>query len=214
LVAAAVVITLIVWQQPFGFVVPLPSGLIILTCIGLLLLVGVNRRTDWTMRMVDDILEGRSTVTDLLENYSHNPSTVIDSIKSLVGTGSTLDALLKGRDEGGELAKSLDKWGRTVYRTRGKDPRGPAKGKGADTIATSLTRVDAMTPRPEFEGRDAPLRNSEETVEEANAVATEEAQKRWEKAEANDPELIEAGVSKLGDLVARGHFGGPEKPHE
>jgi len=47
-------------------------------------------------------------------------------------------------------------------------------------------------------------------VEEANEIAAEKALKEWEAAEAADPELIEAGVDKLGDLVASGHFKGPE----
>ena len=58
------------------------------------------------------------------------------------------------------------------------------------------------------------MTKSEKIVEEANIIAAEDAQKRWERSEANDPELIEAGVTKLGDLVARGHFDGPKKPHE
>jgi len=58
------------------------------------------------------------------------------------------------------------------------------------------------------------LTNSEVAVEEANVVAAEESQKRWKRSESSDPELIEAGVDKLGDLVGSGHFGGPGKPHE
>ena len=43
---------------------------------------------------------------------------------------------------------------------------------------------------------------------EADEIVAEEAQKAWEEAERNDPELIEAGVERLGDLVGTGHFGG------
>ena len=214
LVVVGVLIPLCIWQEPFGIVLTQITWLLIFTSITLLILINVQRRCDVTMQLVDDILEGRATVTELLEQYSGDPSTFIDSIMNLTGTTSALEALLEGRGEGGELAKEVDKWGRTVYSTRGKDPRGPAKGKGADTFEKSLSRVDAMTPRPELEGREGELTKSEKIVEEANIIAAEDAQKRWERSEVNDPELIEAGVTKLGDLVARGHFGGPEKPHE
>ena len=41
---------------------------------------------------------------------------------------------------------------------------------------------------------------------EANVARDERAQEAWEIAESQDPDLIEAGVEKLGDLVAKGHF--------
>ena len=41
---------------------------------------------------------------------------------------------------------------------------------------------------------------------EANTARDEKAQEAWEIAESQDPDLVEAGVEKLGDLVARGHF--------
>lgn len=214
LVVVGVLIPLCIWKEPFGIVLTQFTWLLIFTSIALLIIINVQRRCDATMRLVDDILEGRATVTELLEQYSGDPSTFIDSIMNLAGTTSALETLLEGRGEGGELAKEVDKWGRTVYSTRGKDPRGPAKGKGADTFEKSLSRVDAMTPHPELEGLEGELTKSEKIVEEANIIAAEDAQKRWERSEANDPELIEAGVTKLGDLVARGHFDGPEKPHE
>jgi hypothetical protein len=47
-------------------------------------------------------------------------------------------------------------------------------------------------------------------VERANEIAAEKAIKDWEDAEAADPELIEAGIDKLGDLVASGYYNGPE----
>ena len=214
LVVLGVLIPLCIWKEPFGIVLTQFTWLLIFTSIALLIIINVQRRCDATMRLVDDILEGRATVTELLEQYSGDPSTFIDSIMNLASTTSALETLLEGRGEGGELAKEVDKWGRTVYSTRGRDPRGPAKGKGADTFEKSLARVDAMTPHPELEGLEGELTKSEKIVEEANIIAAEDAQKRWERSEANDPELIEAGVTKLGDLVARGHFGGPEKPHE
>ena len=43
-------------------------------------------------------------------------------------------------------------------------------------------------------------------VEEANQEYADLAQKRWENAEANDPDLVEYGVERLGDLVKTDYF--------
>ena len=43
-------------------------------------------------------------------------------------------------------------------------------------------------------------------VEAANVQYADMAQKRWEAAEANDPDLVEYGVKRLGDLVRTEYF--------
>ena len=65
-----------------------------------------------------------------------------------------------------------------------------------------------MEARPEYEGLEAGLTKSHEVKIEADEIVAEKAQKSWEESEKNDPELIEAGVERLGDLVGTGHFGG------
>ena len=65
-----------------------------------------------------------------------------------------------------------------------------------------------MDARPEHKGLEGELRKSHEVKVEADDIVAEQAQKSWEEAEKNDPELIEAGVERLGDLVGTGHFGG------
>ena len=62
-----------------------------------------------------------------------------------------------------------------------------------------------MTPRPEFEGIEGELTKGEKLVQEANIARDLKSQEAWEAAEKADPDLIEAGVEKLGDLVAKGH---------
>ncbi len=101
LVVVGVLIPLCIWQEPFGIVLTQFTWLLIFTSIALLIIINVQRRCDTTMRLVDDILEGRATVTELLEQYSGDPSTFIDSIMNLAGTTSALEALLEGRGEGG-----------------------------------------------------------------------------------------------------------------
>ena len=126
-------------------------------------------------------------------------------VLGMPGGPDILDVLMRPQ-EGGELAKEKDKWGRVVYKTRAEDPKGPAEGSGADTIEARMPRIDAMTPRPEFEGIEGELTEGEKLREEANVVRDKKAQKAWQESEESDTELIEAGVEKLGDLVGKGHF--------
>lgn len=120
------------------------------------------------------------------------------------GGADILDVLMRPQ-EGGVLSKEKDQWGRVVYKTRGEDPRGPAEGSGADTIDSRMPRIDAMEPRPEFDGLEGELTKGEKLREEANVARDVKSQEAWELSETSDPELIEAGVEKLGDLVAQGH---------
>ncbi len=106
------------------------------------------------------------------------------------------------------LQKTMSPSGGAVYMTRGRDPKGVAEGGGADTFDPRNPQIDGMDLRPEHEGLEGELRKSHEVKIEADEIVAEEAQKAWEEAEKNDPELIEAGVERLGDLVGTGHFGG------
>jgi len=108
----------------------------------------------------------------------------------------------------GPLEKTVSPSGGAVYMTRGRDPKGVAEGGGADTFDPRNPQIDGMDARPEHEGLEAELRKSHEVKVEADGIVAEQAQKSWEEAEKNDPELIEAGVERLGDLVGTGHFGG------
>ena len=121
------------------------------------------------------------------------------------GGADILDVLMRP-DDGGALSKERDKWGRVVYKTRAEDPSGPAEGSGADTFDERMPRIDAMTPRPEFEGLEGELTKGEKLIEEANVARDEKAQKAWKESEEGDTELIEGGVEKLGELFAQGHF--------
>ena len=141
-------------------------------------------------------------VTPLLQQESRG---IAARVLGVPGGADILDVLMRP-DEGGALSKEQDEWGRVVYKTRGRDPKGPAEGSGADTIDARMPRIDAMSARPEFEGIEGELTEGEKLMAEANVVRDERAQEAWEIAESQDPDLIEAGVEKLGDLVAKGHF--------
>jgi len=116
-----------------------------------------------------------------------------------------LDVLMRPTEDG-EMAKEQDKWGRVKYRTRAKDPRGPAAGGGSDTIDHTLPRIDGMGDGEEYAKLEGPLTKGEKLVEEANVIRHKNASEAWEVSEANDPELTEAGMERLGDLVSTGHF--------
>ena len=149
------------------------------------------------------LLEG----LDIAPMLHQEGRTLAARVLGMPGGPDILDVLMRPQ-EGGEFAKERDKWGRVIYKTRAEDPKGPAEGSGADTIDAMMPRIDAMTPRPEFEGIEGELTKGEMLLEEANVERDKKAQKAWQESEESDTELIEAGAEKLGDLVAQGHFSG------
>lgn len=94
----------------------------------------------------------------------------------------------------------------TQLLTRGGDEKGPAFDRKEATIDPRLGRVDPSLHEDEYLGLEGDLRVSEQLVEEANQQYAQEAQRQWEAAEARDVDNIEAGVKRLGDLVASGWF--------
>ena len=205
-------IIIILWNliEPYGFQLDHYSWFAIFSLFVVILVWNAHKRTQSIMEKIDDIIDGKMDATELLEQYSGRSLPLVDSLFNLVGTNEELELLLTQSNEDNEYAKDVDWMGREVYKTRGKDFRGPAEGQGADTFGEILNRIDAMTVHPEHEGIEGPLTMTEEMVEMVNEIAAEKALKDWDTAEATDPELIEAGVDKLGDLVASGHYKGPE----
>ena len=94
----------------------------------------------------------------------------------------------------------------SFLRTRGTDEKGPAFDAKEPQINTNNTRVDPSVHEQDYEGLEDDLRISEQLVEEANQHYAKEAQRQWAAAEARDMDAIEAGVERLGDLVATGWF--------
>ena len=210
IVLFAILIALWNIVEPYGIQLSLYSWLAIFSLFVLILLWNVNKRTQIIMGKIDEIIEGRMDATELLEQYSGGSFPLVGSLFNLNGTSDELELLLAMNSETDGLEKEIDWKGRSVYKTRGKDYQGPAEGNAADTFGEKISRVDAMSERLEFEDLEGPLTKGEELVAEANIIASERALEEWKKAESNDPDLIEAGVEKLGDLVAQGYFKGPE----
>ena len=94
--------------------------------------------------------------------------------------------------------------------TRGKDERGFTPGIVESALDTSRTYKEAEN-REEHQGLEEELTIAQQVKAEADQRYAEHAQQRWEEAERNDPDLIEAGVKRLGDLVATDYF---EKNHD
>ena len=109
------------------------------------------------------------------------------------------------------VAFSATTLGRTTtnesyLRTRGVDEKGPAFDDAEAAINTSKQRVDPLLHEEDYAGLEGDLRVAEQLVEEANQQYADEAQRQWDIAEAQDMDNIEAGVERLGDLVATGWF--------
>ena len=90
-------------------------------------------------------------------------------------------------------------------RTRGKDIRGFTGG----VLESDLDKQQAIRPVSEHDAYadlEQDLTVAEQVKAEADKRYAEHAQQRWEEAERNDPDLIEAGVTRLGDLVTTDYF--------
>ncbi len=114
---------------------------------------------------------------------------------------------LVDNNRGGKLAKEIDETtGAATYLTRGDDLKGPDWGRSDSDMSARMLRRDAIRHGKKYEGMEGELTKSEIMVAAVDDIAATQAQRRWEAAEANDPEMIEAGVERLGDLVREGHF--------
>ena len=94
--------------------------------------------------------------------------------------------------------------------TRGKDERGFTPGI-LESDLDSNRDITQAEDREEYHGLEDDLTVAQQVKAEADQRYAEHAQQRWEEAERNDPDLIEAGVKRLGDLVATDYF---EKNHD
>ena len=94
--------------------------------------------------------------------------------------------------------------------TRGKDERGFTSGILESELDAYRNLTEAED-REEYHGLEGDLTIAQQVKAEADLRYAERAQRRWEEAERNDPDLIEAGVTRLGDLVATDYF---EKNHD
>ena len=90
-------------------------------------------------------------------------------------------------------------------RTRGKDVRGFTGGVLESDLDEQLA-IRPVSKHDVYADLEQDLTIAEQVKAEADKRYAEHAQQRWEEAERNDPDLIEAGVTRLGDLVTTDYF--------
>jgi hypothetical protein len=177
--------------------------------LGLILLISALSARP-LVRQMEEVLSRGHDVTELVDDMLERRR------GPLFGLQTPLNEILAeiAATAGDEYAKEDDGKGGMRYRTRGKDSKGPARGGGADTFDQRNHRIDALVEHPEFDGLEDELSEAEKMVEEANKRLDKTHADAWLKAEAKDEELIESGFERLGDLVASGHYGGPQRDSE
>jgi hypothetical protein len=93
-----------------------------------------------------------------------------------------------------------------MARTRGTDEKGPTWGKQDGAFGEVTNFRNAIEHGKVFDGLEGELYKSEKLIKNANENYSEMAQQRWEKSQSNDPDLVEAGVETLADLVTTDYF--------
>ena len=93
-----------------------------------------------------------------------------------------------------------------MARTRGTDEKGPTWGKQDGAFGEVTNFRNAIEHGKVFDGLEGELYKSEKLIKNANENYSEMAQQRWEKSQSNDPDLVEAGVETLAELVTTDYF--------
>jgi hypothetical protein len=93
-----------------------------------------------------------------------------------------------------------------MARTRGTDEKGPTWGKQDGVFGEVTNFRDAVEHGKVFDGLEGELYKSEKLIKNANENYSEMAQRRWEKSQSDDPDLVEAGVKTLAELVTTDYF--------
>ena len=93
-----------------------------------------------------------------------------------------------------------------MTRTRGADEKGPTWGKQDGEFGKVANFRDAVEHGKVFDGLEGELYKSEKLIKNANENYSEMAQQRREKSQSNDPDLVEAGVETLAELLTTDYF--------
>lgn len=109
-----------------------------------------------------------------------------------------------------EWESQMKKERKNPVMTRGKDERGFTSGILEADLDSNRSPIQAEE-REEYQGLEGELTIAQQVKAEADKRYAEHAQQRWEESERDDPDLIEAGVKRLGDLVTTDYF---EKHHD
>ncbi len=142
-----------------------------------------------------DYIDRRSTANKWIEEMLSELHIDIDDFEGAL----TLDRVLE------QVNMQTIEVEKNPVRTRGKDVRGFTGG----ILESDLDEQQAIRPVSKddaYADLEQDLTVAEQVKAEADKRYAEHAQQRWEEAERNDPDLIEAGVTRLGDLVTTDYF--------
>ena len=142
-----------------------------------------------------DYIDRRSTANKWIEVMLSELHIDIDDFEGAL----TLDRVLE------QVNMQTIEVEKNPVRTRGKDVRGFTGG----ILESDLDEQQAIRPVSKddaYADLEQNLTVAEQVKAEADKRYAEHAQQRWEEAERNDPDLIEAGVTRLGDLVTTDYF--------
>ena len=90
-------------------------------------------------------------------------------------------------------------------RNRGGDEKGPSFGDKISKFSTDKSRIDAFENK-QYDNIESTNTPNEVLVDMADKQYAKDAAKQWTDSEKKDPDLIEAGVENLGDLIKTGWF--------
>ena len=90
-------------------------------------------------------------------------------------------------------------------RIRGSDQKGPAFGDKTSNFSTAKSRIDAFENK-QYDDIESIITETEAMVGMADKQYAKDAAKQWTDSENTDPDLIEAGVDNLGELIKTGWF--------
>ena len=93
-----------------------------------------------------------------------------------------------------------------MARTRGGDEKGPTWGQQDGELGDVANYRDAIEQGKVFDGLEGELSVGEKMLRNADENYSQMSQKRWDTSQRNDPDLIEAGVETLAELVTTDYF--------
>lgn len=108
-------------------------------------------------------------------------------------------------DSSDETNKPSNYSNKQHLRTRGSDEKGPAFGDKSSNFSTAKSRIDAFE-NNQYDDIESVITETEVMVGMADKQYAKDAAKQWTDSEKTDPDLIEAGVKNLGELIKAGWF--------
>jgi hypothetical protein len=180
-------------------------GLIVLVTSILLWKISFHLEINILITLVSVSLIGLTSVLRNKEKskvmYRFAETFEIDLENDLDEFNNTIALYKKGEFEKIEAAFTNKKH----TRNRGFDQKGFTGGKQTASLDKKNERIDAMK-NTDYDDIVEEITHGETLIREADKIYAEVSEKRWNKSESEDKDLIEAGVGRLGDLIKTDWF--------